>query len=102
MTNSSIKADTRFLVKRLQNGPWLVVDRLHNDRLVASCPIEDDAHAIAALMHRDPVEALKYVKFTLDRLDVMLPDASQRGLTNESGPTSAAIPVEDLNASNDE
>ena len=64
----------RFFVKRLGAGPWLVLDRAHAERLVASCPIEDDASAVAALMNRDPVSALQYVKFSLDRLDVMLPE----------------------------
>jgi len=36
--------------------------------------MEDEAHAVAALMNRDPVEALRYVKFSLDRLDILLPD----------------------------
>jgi hypothetical protein len=64
----------RFAVSRLSGGPWLVLDRVHADRLVASCPVEDEAHAVAALMNRDPVEALRYVKFSLDRLDILLPD----------------------------
>src|SRR5579875_2367170 len=72
MTNEPAPDLPRFLVSRLQAGPWLVIDRLHNGRLVASCPLEDDARAIAALMHRDPVDALRYVKFTLERLDVLL------------------------------
>lgn len=75
MTSSRNGTAPRFFVKRLQNGPWLVIDKIQGDRLVASCPLEDDAHAIAALMHRDPVEALTYVKFTLERLDITLPEA---------------------------
>ena len=54
----------RFAVSRLSGGPWLVLDRVHADRLVASCPVENEAHAVAALMNRDPVEALRYVKFS--------------------------------------
>jgi hypothetical protein len=76
-------------VKRLQGGPWLVIDQLQKDRLVASCPLEDDAHAVAALMHRDAVEALRYVKFTLDRLDVMLSQGSGPTLTVEARPPTA-------------
>ena len=64
----------RFAVSPLRGGPWLVLDRVHADRLVASCPLEDDAHAIAALMNRDPVEALRYIKFSLDKLDFGLPE----------------------------
>jgi hypothetical protein len=37
-------------------------------------------------MHRDAVEALRYVKFTLDRLDVMLPENSRPALTVETPP----------------
>jgi hypothetical protein len=85
MTAPNDLPQQRFQVKQLGSGPCLVVDRLHNDRLVASCPLEDDAHAIAALMRRDPVDALKFVVFTLERFDVIAPEAvsAKLGQTRE-------------------
>ena len=42
-------------VRDLADQGWLVFDRMHVDRLVASCPLRDEALAFAALMNRDPV-----------------------------------------------
>ena len=47
----------------------LMIDGLFVDRLVASCPVEDEACAVAALMNRDPIEALRRVRSSLERLD---------------------------------
>ena len=42
----------RFIVTRLAQGPWLVLDhQMQGTRLVASCPDEDDANAVADLMN---------------------------------------------------
>ena len=59
----------RFYVTRAPSGLWQVIDGLFVDRLVASCPVEDEACAVAALMNRDPIEALRRVRSSLERLD---------------------------------
>lgn len=61
----------RFKVTRLAKGPWLVVDGAHLDRLVASCPMQTDADAVAALMEGDSASAVLKVAETLKALDVL-------------------------------
>jgi hypothetical protein len=74
MTTAMTPSAARFVVSRLSGGPWLILDRRHSDRLVASCPLRDEALAFAALMNRDPVEALRFAIFSLEKLDTGLPE----------------------------
>jgi hypothetical protein len=67
-------SEARFVVSRLSGGPWVVLDRTHADRLVASCPLRDEALAFAALMNRDPVEALRFAISSMEELDARLPE----------------------------
>jgi hypothetical protein len=64
---------SRFVVSRL-GPPWLVLDRMHTDRLVASCPLRDEAVAFAALMNRNPFAALRFAIFAMEKLDAKLPE----------------------------
>jgi hypothetical protein len=48
----------RFSVVQVQDGPWLVVDRAHDRRMVASCPDADAAKMIAAVMNGQIDEAM--------------------------------------------
>jgi hypothetical protein len=43
----------RYHVSRVNDGPWLVLDEGRWRRIVATCPQEQDAKAIAALMNGD-------------------------------------------------
>ena len=47
----------RFRLTRMHDGPWLVLDEGRWTRVVASCPQERDAQAIAALMNGDAERA---------------------------------------------
>jgi hypothetical protein len=62
------------VVSRPSGSPWLVLDRMHAGRLAASCPLRDEAIAFAALMNRDPVEALRFAIFSMEKLDARLPE----------------------------
>ena len=73
MASDIIQAAARFVVSRPSGGPWHISDRWHSDRLVASCPLRDEALAFAAPMNRDPVEALRFAIFSLEKLDTGLP-----------------------------
>jgi hypothetical protein len=64
---------SRFVVSGV-GPPWLVLDRMHADRLVASCPLLDEALAFAALMNRNPVAALRLAIFSMQKLDARLPE----------------------------
>ena len=48
----------RFSIVRIKDGPWIVVDRAHDRRVVASCPDVGAAKMIAALMNGQIDEAL--------------------------------------------
>ena len=75
------------MVSRLSGGPWLVLDRTHADRLVASCPLRDEALAFAAIMNRDPVEALRFAISSIEKLDARAPtDKPARGRDTYSAP----------------
>ena len=51
-------AKPAYKVSRLQAGPWLVLD---GTRLVASCPEEKEARAIAAFMNGDMKRAVEHL-----------------------------------------
>jgi hypothetical protein len=53
MNHSDATDADRFRIVRLQDGRWLVIDEGRWRRVVASCPQEGDARAIAALMNGD-------------------------------------------------
>ena len=53
MSNSDPIDGVRFRVARIDDGPWLVLDEGRWRRVVATCPQERDARAIAALMNGD-------------------------------------------------
>jgi hypothetical protein len=48
----------RFSIVQIEDGPWIVVDREHDRRMVASCPDGGAAKMIAALMNGQIDEAL--------------------------------------------
>ena len=48
----------RFSIVQIEDGPWIVVDRAHDRRMVASCPDAGAAKMIAALMNGQIDEAL--------------------------------------------
>lgn len=48
----------RFSVVQIQDGPWLVVDRANDRRMVASCPDAGAARMIAAMMNGQLDEAM--------------------------------------------
>ena len=60
MSNSDPIDGVRFRVARIDDGPWLVLDEGRWRRVVATCPQERDARAIAALMNGDIERATRF------------------------------------------
>jgi hypothetical protein len=67
-----VSEGVRFSITQLRDGPWLVVDDRNRKRLVASCPEENAARAIAAFINGDVDAAVTFQKQLVVRLDSLI------------------------------
>ena len=55
----TLENSVRFSVVQIKDGPWIVVDRACDRRMVASCPHAGAAKMIVALMNGHVAQAVE-------------------------------------------
>ena len=65
----TLESSVRFSVVPIKDGPWIVVDRACDRRVVASCPHVGAAKMIVALMNGHVAQAVESREETIAELN---------------------------------